>query len=1029
MSSPRRRSGNRGRIILISLAVIALLLYLFGRGIAGFWTDYLWFQSLGRTDVWRTVLGTKVLLALLFSAAFFVVLWVNLVIADRLAPRFRPLTPEDERLLRYQEFVDRRAGLVRVGIALFWAIVAGVGMSQEWNSWLLFTNRVDFGIRDPQFGVDTGFYIFQLPFLTAFVNWLFAAFVLVIVVVAAVYYLNGGIRVQPAVERVSPQVKRHLSVLLAVLALIKAADYWLQRYGLVLSTRGAVDGATYTDVKAQLPALNLLILMALAACVLFLFNVRRKGWVLPVLAVGLWAFMQIAAGTLYPAAIQRFVVTPAQSSKEAPYIARNIEATRRAYGLDRINQRPYQFDSSVEAAKAAVDTNPEVTRNVSLLDPKVVTSTFQRFQSLRSFYQFPGVDSDRYTLRNPDGTTSTRQVVIGARELDTKGIPPQSGWEGPHLAYTHGFGLALASSTGVADNGQPDFLVRDIPMIISDQVPPETGTPGSSQYVEKPEIYFGEGPSTYAVVGTRRQEVNYIDNQGNAVTTSYSGTGGVQIGSALRRLAFALRFNDTNLLISSLITRDSKVLYVRDVRARALELAPFLQFDTNPYPVVTEGRMVYVVDGYTTSATFPFSQRGDTIGVPNEAGSLSSTRFNYIRNSVKAVVDAYDGTVSFYVMETPEPDPIIAAYRSAFPGMFQDASAMSEDLRAHLRYPQDMFRVQTAMYARYHLTDPKQFFDNSNAWSVPPEPRTRVNADDTRTATPASPVPLNPASAQVLPNPNRSNRVDPVYQYLKLPDRDPEFVVLRPYVQFSEDDSKNQLTAFVTASSDPDTYGQLTAYTMPNDLPLAGPTLIDARILQDGEVSRTISLLNQQGSNVDFGSMLLVPLGEGSIVYVRPLYVTSSGQQRAPELKYVITVFGDRVVMKPTLRESLAEQFPGSDPQTFEGGVSEGANPTPPGSDSTTTTTTPGDGSTTTTTPGSGQGRDELLDQAVRKFDEADEKLRAGDAAGWAAAVKEAEDLLRRAQAAGSSPPSEPSTTTTSPPSSTTTTTAPPPAA
>jgi uncharacterized membrane protein (UPF0182 family) len=337
-----------------------------------------------------------------------------------------------------------------------------------------------------------------------------------------------------------------------------------------------------------------------------------------------------------------------------------------------------------------------------------------------------------------------------------------------------------------------------------------------------------------------------------------------------------------------------------------------------------------------------------------------------------------------------------------FPGLFKDASSMSEELRSHLRYPEDLFRVQTAMYARYHLTNAKDFYDNSNAWSVPQEPSTRVNADAARTATPASPVAPVPLGAQIPVNTNRADRVDPVYQYLKLPNRDPEFVLMRSYSQ-------------IAASSDPDTYGQITAYTMPQDLPLAGPTLIDARILQDQEVSRQISLLNQQGSNVDFGSMLLLPLGEGSLMYVRPMYVTSSGPQNAPELKYVITVFGDKVVLKPTLRESLAEQFPGSDPQTLEGGTSAGASTQQPEPDpnSTTTTTTPPEPDPGSTLPPSTQ---ELLDQAVAKFDEADEKLAAGDVSGWATAVKQAEELLRRSQAAGASPPDGSTTTTTSPP-------------
>ena len=452
----RRRLSGRGRTVLIVALVALFLLVTSLSGIASVYTDYLWFDSLDLNSVWRTILGAQIALAVIFIGLFFVLMLLNLVLADRLAPRFRPSGPEEELLERYHDVVDRRAGAVRVIVSLVLAVIAGAGASSQWNDWILFTNRVDFGIKDPLFNTDVGFYVFQLPFLTFVVSWLFAALLIVLIVTAVAHYLNGGIRLQTQGERVTPQVKAHLSVLLGVLALVKAADYWLQRYELTLSTRGTVDGATYTDVNAQLPAIYLLLMVALLSFVLFILNIWRRGWVLPVVTVGLWGMAAVLAAGVVPAIVQQFTVEPAESSKEAPYISRNIEATRQALGLDDVEVKPFDYneDLSVDDLVANQDT----LSNIRLFDPGVVGDTYSRLQAERSFYRFGDLDVDRYQI---DG--STRQVVLGARELDPSGIPQQS-WEGQHVAFTHGYGVALAPANALTSTGRPDFLVGSIPV-------------------------------------------------------------------------------------------------------------------------------------------------------------------------------------------------------------------------------------------------------------------------------------------------------------------------------------------------------------------------------------------------------------------------------------------------------------------------------------------------------------------------------------------------------------------------------------
>ncbi|MGK2958547.1 MAG: UPF0182 family membrane protein [Acidimicrobiales bacterium] len=967
MQTPRdisRIGGNgpsqRTKVVLGIVAVGGFILLTSLRGISGFYTDYLWFDSLGFKDVFTGVLSAKVALAAIFVAIAFVLVLANLIIAGKLAPPLRPSGPEEEVLERYREMVGERTTLLRVAAAFAVALFVGVGMSARWHDWVLFTNAQDFGITDPRFKTDVGFYVFQLPFMTGVLDWAFAVFVLLVLVTVAAHYLNGGIRLQVNGERVSPQVKAHISVLLGAIALIKAVGYWLERYELNFSTRGVVNGATYTDVNAQLPALMLLTLISLAAFVLFIVNIWRRGWALPVLAVGLWALVALLIGGAYPAFIQRFQVEPSESSKEAPYIKANIEATRVGLGLDKVETKA--FDPSGDLTLADLENNAETIRNIRLWDPTTMESVYQQLQEVQNYYQITDVDVDRYEV---DGRLT--QMLVAARQLKTEGVPQKS-WEAQHLTYTHGYGAVVAPSNSKTENGRPNLLLQDIPLRSSDP----------SLELDKPGVYVGEGIDSYVVVNTDRKEIDFQDRKNETSFTEYDGADGVGIGSFMRKAAFALRFSDYRPLISGNLRSSSKILYVRDVRERLQTLAPFLSIDADPYPVLVDGRMVYIVDAYTTTNRYPSAQQASIEQLSPNSGLAHS--FNYVRNSVKAVVDAYDGTVTLYVVD--QTDPLIKAYQQAFPDMFTSGDKVPPALQAHFRYPDDLFRVQTNMWGRYHLTNPDDFYNQSSAWTVAQDPGT--------TGAPSS-------SQQVLPPDggtgqgqivaSRQARMEPYYLLMRLPESTrEEFLMLRPFVPVSDDDSKKQLTAFMVAKSDPGEYGKLVNYELPTDKRIDGPALVAATIQADTAVSQLETLLGSQGggSAVNFGNLIVVPI-EKSVLYVRPLYVEAESTN-VPLLRKVIVWYKDRVVVEDTLELALIKLF-GSSPSLGEEPVVQEPGVEEPG------VVTPGPVETPPATTDVGA----LLEQAQKAFDEAQVALTAGDLAGYQRKNEEAKALVRQA--------------------------------
>jgi uncharacterized membrane protein (UPF0182 family) len=1016
-----RRSPGRGRVILIIAAVALFVLVTSVRQIAEFWTDFLWFESVGLESVWSRTLFAKVGLGLFFVLLLFVALWLNLLIADRVSPMFPPLGPDDELLTRYHQIVDRRAGGLRITVALVFAVITGGNMASRWNDWLLFTNAVEVGRTDPQFGMDIGFYLFRLPFLTAVTSWLFTSLLIVILVTTVAHYLNGGIRLQSPLDRVTPQVKAHLSVLLALAALVRALDYYLQQYQVLFSSRGAVDGASYTEVHAQLPALRLLLFIALAAFVLFLVNIRRRGWALPAVAVGLWLFVQLVIGGAYPTVFQRFVVQPEESAKESLAIERNIEATRAAYGLDEVEEKEFTASNNVADGVRAINENPSITRNVQLLDPDRVLQTFNKKQSVQAPLQFNQVATDRYQMRAPDGTEELTQVVIANRDMSTALVPSRS-WQSEKLNYTHGYGFALAAGNAVDQDGAPGFAVRSVPIESTEAIDLTDQRPDNYYFTQE----AGTSPSAstlpdYSVIDTGSPEFDYVRREGTSEPVG-DAAGGVPLDSLAKRAAFYLRFGDLDLLISQYIKDESRILYERDIRQRAMAAAPFLAFDSNPYPAVVDGRVVYILDAYTTADTYPNAQR-----YPNErldSPALRLRSFNYVRNSVKVVIDSFSGSMKFYVVD--DSDPVVRAYQLAFPELFSPRAEMSTSLWEHVRYPEDLFTVQTDVWGRYHISDTSEFYNRDDAWEPPPRPLDEL---PTSTAAGASQQPSpQPATQRGLQLDDRSkmklDRMSPNYVLNQLPeDRAPNFMLMRSYQPFSEDDSKQMLTSFMVGRSDSADYGKLQMYRMTGPLEVQGAAYVATQMQNNEQVSQKVTLLDQRGTKVLFSDLILLPIDQ-SVMFVRSMYVVSND---TPLVQYVVLSWDSKVYIDTTLRAALARAFPQSNPQTWETPRAETQPGTQPGTTPGTTTTTtapPGTGVPQTTAPAPGSDLAFVLGEASRLFNEARDAQRNNDTALWAQKLAEAEAKVRQAQDLVANDST--ATTTTVPPATPATTAAPP---
>ena len=876
-SAPSHR--RRRWIVVAAVVVIALLLSL--HAFALFYTDALWFSSVQLHSVWRSLFEIKVGLMLTFAVLFGVLLMASLVVAERLAPRGPSLDAEDEFVKRYQEVVGPYAGRLRLALVVVLALIVGSQALGQWQNWILFRNGVPFGVKDPQFHKDVGYFVFKLPFELFLVHWALVALFVILVVTVVSHYLNGGIRLQGARPRVRPAVKAHISVILGLIALIKAVGYYLARYSLDLSSNGYDKGAGYADVHARLPALELLILVSLAAFVLLLFNLRRQGWALPVIGVGLWFVVALFAGAIYPAVVQAFKVNPAQSTLEAPYIQRNIDATRAALGLNAVKNINYPASSNLTAAQ--LTANSDTLSNVRLWDPLLTQATYDKLQDFRSYYQFNSLSMDRYQVSGSGETP----VVTGVREINAQDLPFPS-WINTHLAYTHGYGMIVSPATQQTSNGDPQFAVGSVPPVSTSGLP----------QVTQPSVYFGLDNSGYVVANTKVPEIDYQLANGQNVATHYSGDGGVQLSSFFKQFMFAVRFNDVNLLISSQLTNQSRLIFDRGVQARVSKAAPFLSLDADPYSVLINGQIEWIQDAYTTTDNYPYGQDADTSSVAPGSG-LQSSPVNYVRNSVKVVINAYTGKMTLYVMDPS--DPIIRTYEKAFPGMFTPGSKMSSALKAHIRYPEDIFTAQAAMYGKYHITNAQAFYSAADAWTISPSPGSGSPSQALATTQTTN------AQGQVVST-GQLVRMAPIYQVLRVPNQTQQsFTLLDAFVPVSSSSQIQTLSGFMIAGSDPGQYGKLDMFITPRDQPVDGPALVAARIDANQAISKEISLLNQEGSTVLLGNVLMIPVAQ-SLLYVQPLYVQSS-RNNFPELQEVIAVYGKQAAYGDTLASALSQVF------------------------------------------------------------------------------------------------------------------------
>jgi uncharacterized membrane protein (UPF0182 family) len=941
-------------------ALVAL--FIFGKSIASFYVDVLWFDALDRTSIYWSILGTKALLGAIFVTAFALILIFNMWLADRMAPDFIPPSQEERALAAYRQIVGKRQWLLRIVAGVILGLMVGLPAMSQWQEWKLFVNQQSFGINESLFNQDVSFYVFRLPFLGFIASWIFGAFILITLVTAAMHYLNGGIRLQNLGNKVTPAAKAHLSVMLAVLALARAAGYWLSRFDLLGSTRGVVQGATYTDVNAQLPAINLMILVSIAVALLFLYNVRLKGWRIPVMATLMWMVVAIAAGTIYPALVQRFSVQPDVSTKELPYIASNLEATKHAMNLADVEQVPLSFGSLSASDVAANDAS---LKDVRQLDPTEMRDRFALDEGKTSFYTINDLDVDRYTV---DGRL--QQVVLGARELNSAGIPNRT-WVSRHLIYTHGCGVVAAPASRVTTDGRPTYVDLGI---------------------KRPQLYVGEGLNDYAIVATKQAEQACPDLKAEA----YQSTGGVALSSTLRRAAFALHFGEYNLFGSGLITPESRLMWIRNIKDRVEKIAPFFQYDADPYPAVVDGKVVWILDAFTTTSRYPNAQSANVSQLTSGSGLNAS--FNYVRNSVKAVVDAYSGEITLYLVDAK--DPIAMTWSKAFPNLLTPVSEASAELVSHFRYPEDLFRVQTNVYGRYQFNDPTLFFNRDAAWSVAQASST--SADSTTGAIGAAGTVLSPDQIDVQDA--NVARFEPYYTMFHAPgatNSTGTFSLLRPFVPFSSDDTRKELRAFMVVSSDPKSYGKITVYEVNDPLP-EGPATVAAEFGSDTAVSQQVTLLDQRGSRVVFGDLQIVPVGKG-LVYLRPLYVRpDDANARQVFVRKFLAFYNNKVVIADDLSAAVAKLFPGYTGNLGDR-VNDGSEPAPTDTSNTGTTVPPNTATTIpsgSVDPGSLTAAQQLA-QAEILFDEADAALAASppDFSTYQIKLAQARELVRLALA------------------------------
>ena len=886
-----------------------------------FYTDWLWFDHLRYGPAFVTMALAKAVAFATFWGAFIALAGGNLWVARYFGRRTRamPLEVIAGDTLPMLPYRIKRERLMWGGIVVGVGFFMGLGGTPIWTSALRYLHPVEFGITDPIFKRELGFYVFNLPLYTFVYGWLIVALLAAALLVLLSYHQDRSIRNNGATWSSAPHVRAHISALGAAFAFLMAWGYWLKEYELLYSFRKTTfTGAGYTDIHAQIFAYRLMLVLSVGLAVLLLYNLRFKGWRLPRTGAIGYVGSILLFSWLVPILFEQFIVKPNELTLETPYIRHSIAFTRRAYGLDKVEEVSLPAESNLTFQD--IQNNLPTVRSIPLWDRRPLMDTYSQLQEIRSYYRFGSVDVDRYRI---DG--QYRQVMLAAREFSRHQLAMQGEtWVNRHFVYTHGYGICMSPASEIASEGLPKFYIKDIPPVSS--VGPR---------IDRPEIYYGENMQDYVIVRTKTQEFDYPRGDEN-VYTSYQGRGGVAVNSLFRRIAFAFRFGDPYLLVTDNLKPESRILFDRHIGRRFREdgpkrfekLAPFLHFDRDPYLVAVEGRLIWVQDAYTATSMYPYSE-------PYGRPYVRET--NYIRNSVKITLDAYNGTVTFYVWE-PE-DPLIRSYMEIFPALFRPKETMPEALRAHMRYPIDLFQIQASLYNTYHMTSPQVFYNREDVW----EP-----------------------AVQIYGISERPQTMSPYYVIVKLPDAQPEeFVLMLP----ATPTKKANMIAWLSARCDGPNYGRLMVYKLPKEKLIYGPMLIERRIDQNTDVSREITLWSQRGSDVIRGNLLVIPI-ETSFIYVEPLYLRAT-QSGMPELKRVLVVHGEKLAMAENLDQALFKVFSDRAPPPVS--VMPKAPPHPSAAP---------------------EGLKAMTENALQHLETAQERLRAGDFTGYGEFIQKLREAL-----------------------------------
>ncbi|WP_411141363.1 UPF0182 family protein [Streptomyces sp. x-80] len=942
-TGPRIRVGRpsrRVRTLLMTLGVLAVLAMLFVM-FSGFWTDWLWYRSVDYSSVFTTTLWTKIGLFAFFGVLMAVAVGVNIWLAHRLRPPLSAMSMEQQSLDRYRMGIAPFKKWALIAVTAVIGLIAGASASGEWRTWLQWINGVPFGQKDPQFGKDVSFYAFDLPWYRFLLSFGFACAVLCLVAAALTHYLYGGLRLTSPGSRATAAATGHLSVLLGIFVSLKAIAYWLDRYGLAVKSSGLKSadnwtGLRYVDANAYLPAKTILFFIAAICAVLFFATLWRRTWQLPVIGFGLMVLSAVLIGGLYPAIVQKFQVQPNEQAKEAPYIKQNIKATRDAYDIQDSDVTPYKGDykPKTDADSQRLRDDADTTASIRLLDPNVVSPAFQQQQQVRGYYQFPStLDVDRYKDKNG----VEQDTVIGLRELNIAGIPERN-WINDHFKYTHGYGAVAAKGTETADDGGPDYTESDLP------AKGQLGT-----YEQR--VYYGEKTTQYSIVGGPQKELDYSDDSGEK-SYSYQGKSGVDLANPINRAAYAVAFGEPQILYSGAIGDGSRILYNRTPKERVESVAPWLTIDGDAYPAVVDGRIQWIVDAYTTSNGYPYASRttlgdttADSLTNGQRAVMAQQNQVNYIRNSVKATVDAYDGSVKLYQWDTK--DPVLKTWMKSFPGTVEKREAISPALMEHLRYPQDLFKVQRQLLTTYHVTDPGTFYTGSERWQIPNDPTTKSG-----------------------------NAVPPYYLSMKMPDqKDQSFSLTTTFTP----NKRDNLGAFmaVDANATSSDYGKIRILKLPSQTPVPGPQLVQSKFNSDPSIANELNILKKLGdSEIEYGNLLTVPL-DGGLLYVEPVYLRGANTNY-PLLKKVLVSYGDnKPVLENTLKDALDVVFGKKAPST--------GTEKPPG------------GGEKTQPPPAGQTVQQALGDAEKAYEEGEKARTSGDWAGYGEAQKKLKAALDRA--------------------------------